>query len=135
MENGVGSYAFEYLLSRFHEGRLTAEQTRSLIDRFANLRNADGTRACRIEHHGLTSPLIQAVTAGDVSIVRILLDLRNADGSHALDVNLQLTWVLHATALDVAYFGSHYYEFRDFVPNPEIPETNTFSLNYPCRKY
>ena len=94
---------------------ITPAHIHQIVERMINCRDNRGNRILNIGACGYGSPLLYAIGSGDPAIVRLLLDLRNADGSYAIDVNH--VPVMGRAPLDVALTG---FSRIDFQPNTDI---------------
>lgn len=96
-----------------------------MVDALINARNAAGDRILDLDVVGYESPLLSAIILGDADLVSMLLDLRNADGSFAIDVNIPyfINDPHPRTPLDAAHVGHisrEHSDRDDFQPNPRI---------------
>lgn len=96
-----------------------------MVDALINARNAVGDRILDVDTVGYESPLLSAITLGDADLVSMLLDLRNADGSFAIDVNIP--YFIHdpqprspLDAAHVGHTGREHMDRADFQPNARI---------------
>ncbi len=85
LANFLDAYAFR---SAFRSRGIETEHARQIVELLVNCRDNRGNRILDIAHAGGNStPLIEAVKRNDLVMVQLLLDLRNNDGSFAIDVN------------------------------------------------
>lgn len=132
---GVNTNVLENILSAYGRGDLNQSDTRILIDLILNTRYNDGERIFDAsEEHGELSPLISAVCVGDEVIVQSFLDLRNSDGSFAIDPSYRPS-ELYSTPLQIAKTGSirpsGTLKLPNFQQNPRIIEMITERISGP----
>jgi hypothetical protein len=93
----------------------------AIVDAIVNARDPYGNRALDLtltDH--ILSPLKTAVYLQDTHLVRLLLDLRNADGLYAINVNMPSLYA-DKTTLDIALTGDYGNGvIPNFVPNRVI---------------